>query len=186
MTAPRFQLIGLAGVAGAGKDAAAEHLWRQHGFSRYAFAQPLRDMLGALMQGTGIDMRAWMNERGLKERPIPGIEQSYRVLAQTLGTEWGRQLDGALWVRIAALRLGLPAQPRFPRIVITDVRMPNEAEWIQSLGGQVWRLDRPQAEPVNPHSSEQLIGQICADAAIDNGSTFGELYRQLDWQVGTL
>lgn len=186
MSAPRFQLIGLAGVAGAGKDEAAEHLRRCHGFHRYAFAQPLRDMLSALMAGTGVDMRAWMGDRSLKERPIPGIERSYRVLAQTLGTEWGRGLDPELWLRIAALRLGLPHQPRYPRIVITDVRFPGEAAWIHALGGQVWRLDRPQAEAVNPHVSEQLIHQIHADAAIDNGSSFADLYRQLDFQVGTL
>lgn len=186
MTAPRFQLVGLAGLAGVGKDAAGEHLFRRHGFTKYAFANPIRDMLHALMQHSGIDMRAWSEDRGLKELPIPGVEQSYRRLAQTLGTEWGRELDSTLWLRIAALRLGLPHQPRSPRMVITDVRMPNEAAWIQSMGGQVWRLDRAQAAPVHPHSSEQLLDQIQADAAIDNSSSFGRMYEQLDWQVGTL
>lgn len=186
MSAPLVKLIGLAGVAGAGKDAAAEHLWRCHGFHRYALAQPLRDMLSALMAGTGVDMRAWMVERSLKEQPIPGIDISYRVLAQTLGTEWGRALDSELWLRIAAMRLGLPQRPRYPRIVITDVRFPGEAAWVQALGGQVWRLDRLQAEAVNPHISEQLIREIHADAAIDNSGSFAELYRQLDFQVGTL
>lgn len=186
MNAPRFVLVGLAGVAGSGKDVAGEHLQRYHGFTRYAFANPIRDMLHALMQHSGIDMRAWSEERSLKEQPIPGIEQSYRRLAQTLGTEWGRTLDATLWLRIAGLRLGLPHQPRSPRMVITDVRMPNEAAWIQAMGGQVWRIDRPTAAPVAKHSSEQLIGEIRADAAIDNSSSFRRLYEQLDWQVGTL
>ena len=64
-------------------------------------------MLEALLTECGLDY-AHCFEPGLKEQPIPGLQRSYRELAQTLGTEWGRQLQGEdFWLRCAGLCTGL-------------------------------------------------------------------------------
>ena len=54
-----------------------------------------------------------------------------------------------------------------PRIVITDVRFDNEATWIQSLGGEVWRVERPGIEQ-NSHVSEEPISDHLVSRTINN------------------
>ena len=178
MTQP-LTLIGLMGPAGAGKDTAADHLEDQHGFVRYAFADPMRTMLEAAFTSVGIDY-AYIYERSLKEQPVPGIGYSYRQLAQTLGTEWGRnQLDPDLWLRFAALNLGLPDAPVNDRIVITDVRFANEAAWIVQHGGVVLRIRRDVA-PVRPHVSETAMQTIEPWGDIANTQGIDWLHLQID------
>jgi len=176
-------IIGLTGLAGAGKDTVADRLCCRHNFERHAFAEPIRDMLTALLTGAGIDY-AHLFERDLKELPVPGIGISGRRMMQTLGTEWGRSLDTQLWVRVAAVTLGLNdlpnSSPVHDRIVLTDVRFPNEAEWIRSLGGCIWRVVRP-APSVAEHVSEQHINQLPCDLSIDNGGTLEDLHDEVDF-----
>lgn len=178
MTAPLL-LIGLMGPAGAGKDTAADHLEDHHGFVRYAFADPMRTMLEAAFTAAGIDY-AHIYERKLKEEPVPGVGHSYRKLAQTLGTEWGRRmLDEDLWLRFADMTLGMPDAPVCDRIVVTDVRFPNEAGWIRRHGGVVLRIQRDTA-PVRQHVSETAMQQIDAWGDIANNRGLDWLHLQLD------
>ena len=176
-------IIGLTGLAGAGKDTVADRLCAKYGFERHAFAEPIRDMLTALLTGAGIDY-AHLFERDLKELPVPGIGISGRRMMQTLGTEWGRSLDTELWVRVAAVTLGLDdlpnSSPVHDRIVLTDVRFPNEAAWIRSLGGYTWRVVRP-APAVAEHVSEQHINQLPSDLSIDNSGTLEDLHDEVDF-----
>lgn len=172
-------IIGLMGPAGAGKDTAADHLEAVHGFVRYAFADPMRTMLEAMLVDAGLDY-AYIHEPSLKEQPIPGIGFSYRHLAQTLGTEWGRnQVAPDFWLRLAALNLGLPNEPIHDRIVITDVRFPNEAAWLKQHGGLVLRIQRDTA-PVRSHISEQLMASIEPWSCVENNGAVEDLHAQLD------
>lgn len=178
-------IIGLAGNAGVGKDTAAAYLQQRHHFEPFAFATPLRAMLEALLAECGLD-HAYLYEPHLKAVAIPGLGLSYRELAQTLGTEWGRALDPDLWTRAAGLCLGLPANPIHDRIVLSDVRFPNEAHWVASQGGVIVRLHRQQAGAVRAHISEQLLDEIQPWACIDNSGSIAELHHQLDALIARL
>lgn len=182
--APPLLLIGLTGPAGSGKDTAADHLETQHHFARWAFAEPMRTMLEALLVECGLDY-AHLFEPALKERPIPGLGFSYRQLAQTLGTEWARtQLAEDFWLRCAGLCTGLasadPAeqQPIHDRIVFTDVRFPNEAAWLRDRGGVIVRVERPGVAPVRAHVSEQHA--IEPNFIVWNSGGLEQLQQQLD------
>lgn len=177
-------IIGLCGNAGVGKDTAADYLCSHHGFERFAFADPLRAMIEALLLECGQDY-AYITERHLKEQPIPGLGLSYRHLAQTLGTEWGRALTPDLWLRTATLCLGLPDHPIHDRIVITDVRFGNEAEWVTQQQGVVARIYRP-TQRVRAHISEIELDGIEPWAVIDNAGPIEQLHQQLDALVATL
>lgn len=181
-------LLGLTARAGSGKDTAADYLCQRYGFVRAAFAEAPRNMLEALLAHAGVD-HAWLFEPGRKEQPMPVLGTSYRRAMQTLGTEWGRGLlDDDVWVRVLDAHLGLSAQqPVHDRIVITDVRFPNEAAWLRQQGGHLLRLVREQAAPVHDHVSEQHTDTLEADSSLVNNSpTVAGLHTLLDGMMATL
>lgn len=161
-------VIGLCGYAGSGKDTFAEMLMRAAagaGLSveRFSFAGPMRGMLHAL----GVPARH-MFDRDLKEQPVPGLGLSYRHLAQTLGTEWGRKCNGEdFWLRALALKV---EEYSFDVSIITDVRFPNEAAWVNERPhGFLLRLDRG-VPPVRAHESEAHVMNLPALSVDNNGS----------------
>lgn len=172
-------LIGLTGYAGSGKDTVRNILEERHEFDGIAFADPIRDMLRALLDTTGIPEK-WLTERELKEKEIPELGLSYRQMAQALGTEWGRALKESLWLDIAAAKIALYRQYDSPGVVISDVRFPNEAAWVRAQGGKVWTILRPGIEPVRAHASEELIATLPYDYVIYNGGTIDDLHKAVD------
>lgn len=168
-------IIGLTGQAGAGKDTVRAIL-QEHGYHGLAFADPIREMLGALLDCTG-QGRQWMHLRDLKECAIPGLDASYRQLAQTLGTEWGRTVSPDFWLRIAAAHMQSITRDGFAPIsfVFSDVRFPNEADFIRQRGGVVWAVYRPGIEPVRAHASEAWFKSIEPDFTIMNTGTIEDL-----------
>jgi len=170
-------LIGLTGKAMAGKDTVSGHLFRQYQFFRQAFANPLRDGLQAMF-GLG----DWHFSPEKKEEVIDWIGKSPRELMQTLGTQWGRDLvHRDIWCRHMDWRI----QPHLCRnapIVISDVRFIDEAQFIHSRGGQIWRVLRPGAEttPHSDHTSEQESQRIVADVELINDGTIDELFERVD------
>lgn len=181
-------MLGLVGPIGAGKDTAARYLQDQHAFSPIAFADPVRDMLGALAEHVDVD-GAWLVERALKEQPMPVLGRSYRQLARSLGTEWGRQLVRAdLWISIAEHK-ARQALARGENVLLTDVRYLDEASWLRSLGGRLVALQRDGcAFHHGAHGSEAhgIELQLEAEHGITNHSTPAHLYDQLDVLIDRL
>ena len=167
-------IIGLAGPAGSGKDTVRQMLESDHAFSGLAFADPIRSMVSELL--SYVDAEHYAQDRALKEEHVPRLNASDRELAQTLGTEWGRSIEPEFWLRIASARLDALQDQGLRHFVISDVRFLNEAAWIKLLGGEVWRVERPSAEPVRQHASE-LISHITPDRIIDNSGTVEELWK---------
>lgn len=167
-------LIGLTGLAGAGKDTVRSILEHEHDLDGMAFADPMRDMLAALFETCGVKPE-WMTERHLKEEPIPEIGASYRKMAQQLGTQWGRAIDPDFWLRIAAAKIAMYRRHDSPGIVISDVRFHNEAAWIKDQGGVIWRILRPGVEPVLAHESEAYASTLPWDYTILNSHGIDDL-----------
>lgn len=174
-----IQVIGLSGFAGSGKTTAAKHLVEAHGFVTVKFAGPLKAMMRAL---------------GLGEREIEGDlkevghhllgHKTPRYAMQTLGTEWGRAHFGeGFWVNLARERV-LEILGTGGRVVIDDVRFPNEAATIKDLGGAVLRVYRPGVGPVNAHASDNQA--LVWDYEITNDDSISVLHTALDaivWQL---
>jgi hypothetical protein len=174
----RVTIVALTGRAGAGKDTVAHHLVRRYDFAPAAFADPLRAMLCALLVDVGIDYEH-ATHRANKEDPLPVLGVSWRRLIQTLGTEWGRAIEPDLWVRLLLHRVGLPEYPVHDRIVVTDVRYPNEAAALTTLGARIVGIRRGVARAVAPHSSEAHIDGLAA-TWIDNDGTLDQLVTRVD------
>ena len=170
-----MRIIGIAGAARTGKSTAAMHLIDSHGFAEYAFAQPIKEMLRA---GFGLTDEQLFGAK--KEEIIPWLGVSPRRLAQTLGTEWGRQLVADdVWLRLAWQWLG--ALPRYtPGAVFSDVRFENEAAFIRHHGGTVVHLVRDDAPSVEAHASESGVRPGFRDYQIRNDGSVAELHAKLD------
>lgn len=164
-------IIGITGPARSGKDTVADRLVKMFGFQRYGFADPMKKMLAV-----GFGLTEEHLNGGLKEVVIERFGKSPRQMMQTLGTEWGRDLVHT----DAWLTLARDYCDSHPRVVVSDVRFPNEAQWVRQ-NGVLFHVLRPRAQSVAAHSSEGGIKfDPCADYALQNHGSIYELYRQLD------
>lgn len=181
-----ISIIAFAGPAGSGKDTAGAYLIKKYGFQRLPMAGPLKAMLAAM----GYPEPATQDE---KEKIIPELGVSWRYMAQTLGTEWGRSLISPdLWVILAEKHIRATGG----RWVITDCRFENEATMVRGLNGVIGRLRgraHDMSKDTKTHASEAGITAHQHDVIIDNTpvqdvlrrrenveDSYAKLYRQLD------
>lgn len=177
-------LIGLVGRAGSGKSTVAGLLAAEYGMLQMAFADPVLDMICALFEAADID-GAHAVERHLKEAPT-ALGYSYRHLAQTLGTEWGRHtLAPDFWVRVLARRANAVLAIG-DSVVVSDVRYDNEAAWLTERGGVLVRVLRDDAEPVREHDSERAADTLPVSHTLYNSGSFATLADQVDRLMATL
>src|SRR3569623_1188001 len=166
-------IIGLAGPAGSGKDTVADWLEAGHDFTRFALADPIRKGLCAMF---GLPMTVF--KPGVKEQVIPWLGKSPRQLKQPLSTEKRQKLVAPPnWLRVSE---HVVATEPGANIVVTDIRMAIEVEWLRRLGGQLWHVRRPGCAPVRGHSTEDGLPAASGDILVSNCSTLAELYASVD------
>jgi len=169
-------IVGFTGQAGVGKDSAALYLSRQYKYEQLSFAAPIKAMLNA---GFGIDPAVW-EDRVAKERVIDWIGRSPRQLAQTLGTEWGRNcVAQTIWLSIFS-RNAAAVTAEGKRVVVSDVRYANEAQHIVNMGGVIIRIERPDVAPVATHASEYGIPTNLVSGVIVNDYNLDTLYTRVE------
>jgi hypothetical protein len=165
-------LLGLAGYAGCGKDALAEAM-RPAGWSRVALADRIRAVAYDLdpTVAHAVDDTSWDEAK----RDVPYVREYYQFLGQVMRANLGADV----WLNAALAQLppGL--------VVVTDVRMPNEADAIVDAGGQVIRITRPGVGPVNGHVTEQALDGYDFDGWFVNDRTPAALASEvLLWLKG--
>ncbi len=121
-----------------------------------------------------------------------------RWLLQHLGTEKAHAEKGAdYWIQQAReyIMKVLDSRSYPPKlIVITDVRFPQEVEFVQNWrgGGEVWRIIRTEYEDdshddLNAHASETALDGFDAwDAVIESKSGLNYLHEKVKEQVTRL
>ena len=155
-------LIGICGKANSGKDELAQGIALIDVYIVYHFADPIKQAIN-IMFGWG---PANWNNREWKEKPLDWLpESSPRSLAQSIGTDWGRNMiDSEIWLKLAQRkyeRIASVAEMKGGRIIgmgmiIADVRFENEARWINDAGGLLLKVERPDQEKISEssHASE--------------------------------
>jgi hypothetical protein len=166
------KIIGITGLKRSGKDTTANYLNERHNYDIFHFAEPLKDMITALLANVDCNDNYFTEYN--KEENIPTINQSYRTLAQTLGTEWGRSMDTDLWIRILEFNSQWSNY-----IVIPDLRFNNEAKWIKDNNGIILKIIKDTGM-IDNHSSESGIYDNYIDHYILNDSTIEDLYTNID------
>ena len=173
-----MKLIGLTGKARVGKDTVANFLMAEHDYVRMAFADPLKRAAAEIFGLTPTQM-----QDEFKEIPVQYWGMSPREIFQKLGTEAVRDVFGPeVWVK--RLGMGLDVVRHTKNVVITDVRFPNEVEFLIRQGGVLVEIRRDVSD-VRAHRSEAGVG-VEADIVIDNNSSVDALYAQIELMLGTL
>lgn len=168
------KIIGIAGLIGAGKTAAAMHLVEEHNFRRIPFAGALKDMLRAL----GLSEREINAD---KEKPCALLGgKTPRWAMQVLGTEWGRELiDQQIWVR--AWKHAVDSVPAGIGVVADDMRFQNEAIAVRCASplSVVVRIARTEdCGRQTSHVSE--LQNFRADVTILNNGGVNDLKTMID------
>jgi len=165
-------IIGLTGYAQSGKDSVANILVSNYGYTRVAFADPIRELLyqmnpavkdgGYRVQST-VDAYGW----DVAKTAFPEV----RNMLQNLGVGARKTFGDMFWVQ-QALRQVSPEG----NFVITDVRYPNEAKAIREYdNSQIWRIKRSGVIPVNAHASETAMDSEKVDQIFVNNGTLEDL-----------
>lgn len=184
---------------GNGKTTVADYLVERYGYEKIRFKSTLNSMIHELLECLGVpkeEIVRYMTRD--KTEIIPEVGKSYRTMATTLGTEWGRNtINQNLWVKatVQSIRRLLEEGKH---IVIDDLRFPSEYEYLaQNLPVIFVRVKRPGFYP-NPllhkirlffhwvpilgtHLSEgQLNDHPVLTTLINDGDTPENLWSRVD------
>ena len=143
------KIIGFSGLAGSGKDTAADILIKNScKFRKISFGDAVKDVASVsfgwnreLLQGDTVESRQFRETKDDFWSEALGKEFTPRLALQLIGTECFRNtIDNAFWVYVVKHRLSNSDYDG--TYLITDVRFPNEVKMIHDLGGVVYRVKR--------------------------------------------
>lgn len=201
-----MHIIGLTGYAQSGKDTVANYLVKTHGFTRIAFADPMREAMLKLnpivyvpfmlkdrsyVVHMSLRLESSRDTRYVEDGVYARLADIVRVLGwdiakqapqvrellQRFGTEVGREMFGEnVWVNKTFDTI---EQSPAGRWVITDVRFENEAVRTHLHDGHVVLVDRG-LKPVNDHKSDSGLERKYLHGILHNRGTIGELHEGID------
>jgi len=169
-------VVGVSGYARSGKDSVARVFVSRHGFTRAAFADALKELAcrtNPIVSPDGRRLASLVDEIGWDraKTEVPEV----RGILQRLGKGARDVLGEDIWVD-TLFRQHAGAS----RLVIPDVRFPNEAAAVRGRGGRVVRVVRPGVGPANGHISETALDDDEPDAVIVNDGSLEDLAGEVD------
>jgi hypothetical protein len=188
-----YILIGVTGRKRSGKDTIGQYLVDDYGFVRIAFADALKD---ACINVFGFSREQVYGDE-LKEQIDEYWQHTPREILQKVGTDLFRNelprvcenISNDIWIKSVERKIQNLKKIGHNRFVITDVRFPNELEFIHRMKGRVWKVVRPcllndanQYIPV--HSSESHIDGFASDKEFLNDGTIVDLYQSVEEVLG--
>ena len=190
--------IAICGQLRAGKSTVSEHLVHNHGFQPVSFGAELKSHADKLFAFSDV----------YKSEPIVVDDEQFggtrtigkrkpRRLFQDFGEKM-RELDPNIWIGHAAEKVRLieliaTANGEQARIVIDDLRQPNEYEWARANGFTIIRVEASEdlrlkrAEQAGDsfsaddlaHDTEQHVDGFIVDYTIINDGNLVDLRRHI-------
>jgi hypothetical protein len=191
-------IVGICGLEGSGKDTVANYLVDHYDFYRLSFGSVLKDVVSVLfdwdrklLEGDTTESRSWretVDPWWSEKLGIPDFTP--RKALQLIGTDTIRNhFHPDIWILAVERQLS-----KWPRVVISDCRFPNEIELIRKLGGSLWCIERDElpewamqyitqniSPPSHIHPTSYLWMKIPSDTTIYNNGTLQDLYTNVDF-----
>ena len=168
-------IIGILGKKGSGKDTMAEYLIQQYQFKQFTYAEPLKKICQELFSLTDDQV----NCPHLKELVDERWGKSPRTILQQVGTDLFRKhYDENIWVNILKEKIKL--EPKTQNIVVSDIRHQNELDNVTQFENcLIFRIERPNLENTDTHSTENNIFQYKDIITIKNDSTIENFHKEI-------
>lgn len=184
MTLSRLpRIIGMTGPTYAGKDTVALYLVEHHGFTQCSIADNIKLVA---MQQYGLSIAQVTT--ALKDRIDPRWNRTPRELLQHTGMS-GRQAKDSVWIDLLQRTFINPIMNHGGYVVLSDIREAIEVDMIRRHGGEIWRIQRNNAEAIAKqhgipdssagHKLERNHHDFKADICIQNNGTLTELQAHL-------
>lgn len=169
-------LILLAGKASSGKDTVASHLISKYSFTRFAFADALKDYISYKFN---IDKHIMYSQQGKKQRYL-NTEFTIRDLLINEGCA-KRQEDPNYWIKIILKKI----QECQGNVVISDFRFPNEYDFlvenlINTHNIKTINIIRENGAEIIDDISETSLNNFKFDKIIFNDRSLSDLYHTVD------
>lgn len=190
-------IIAICGFSGSGKDTTADILVNKYGYIKLNFAAAVKDILSIIfgwnremLEGSTVESRKEreiVDEWWSKELNIPNLTP--RMMMQQIATNVFRDnFHQDIWLKIVERKL-----TRYPNVVITDCRFPNEISMVKSYGCKLIFIERNKPiwfdsykqgidceESSKLHSSETSWIRSEFNYVLDNNGTLEDLERNLN------
>lgn len=167
-------LIGVTGLAGAGKDTIGSYLASNYNFTRRAFADKLKELAltsNIYISGVNMQLQDLVKEQGWEAAKK---YHDVRYLLQNLGNGAREVFGHSFWVDQVMNYI----DPH-DDYVITDVRYKNEFETIAANDGVIIRVVNHKPL-LNLHISEVGHLNFETDYIVNNIGSRVELYRKIN------
>lgn len=197
-------VVAITGLAGSGKDTVADILATHVGFTKVAFADPLR---AEITRGFDLGLQdTLLTQRDTKALPTARLAlvecndfgfigavarataatvngawlqepRSPRQILRWWGTEYRRAERVSYWTSLMERRIHSLHQLGHRRVVISDCRFENEAQTVRRLGGVLYQVTRPAEshEQDGEHASATDGAKLNPSACIVNDGTLQNL-----------
>jgi len=164
-------LIGISGKMKSGKNTVATMINKITGnmFVEYAFGDKLKQVSSII---TGDDISAYMTQES-KSVFLPTWNMTRREILQKVGTECMRNnLDKNVWIKSMFANINIQDD-----ILISDVRLLNEAQAVKERGGILIRVNRPTAISNNNKGFNKMLNffkkkEHISETGLDNYDGF--------------
>ncbi|QDQ14314.1 hypothetical protein [Streptomyces spectabilis] len=176
--------IALIGRARSGKDSVGARLIARYGYTRLAFADPLKDMAIGINPWISYDVPGFIKHGTIRLADLiehvgwERAKEEYSEVRSTLQRigQHMRSIDPDYWIDRLTKRLARTSGP----IVVTDVRYPNEVDKLDRYGFRIVRIARPSIESTDAHESETALDKYVAPVTVTNSGTLDDLHAHAD------
>ena len=140
-----MELYAFSGKLGSGKNHVAEKIF-------YPMLPPKNTLIMAFADHIKVDLCIKM--KSPYERFFGTKDNHSRKLLQAHGTESRNLFGSDIWVNTLAIWIKVYQARGIERIIITDLRYKNEADWVKANSGIIIRIEAPER-----HSKRMLTEQ---------------------------
>jgi hypothetical protein len=184
-------IFGICGPKGSGKNTIGEYLSCLYGYKCLSFASILKDVISIIfgwdrkmLEGLSKEDRVWREtvDEWWSERLK--IQCTPRWVMQNIGTDVIRKhFNDNIWIYALEKQMTM-----YENIVITDVRFPNEIEFLLEKGAvlmyanrncEEW-IDDPTKIPRDLHISEWAWVKYKPEICIDNYDSIDVLHSEIE------